>query len=249
VPLPVPSIEYLHVELDSHDVLLAEGLPAESYLDTGNRGTFINGGPVTALHPDFALRIWDRKGCAELVRHGAKLVAARQRLLARAEPLGHVITTDAALAVFADGRQLALQAERGAWRVRLDRPAARVTLCSRAWLPAETDPESFDTRRLGVAVSRLTLDGRRVPLESPLLTAGWHAPEGAWRWTDGVGTIGAAGARELSFTIALSGRYWATSPVNAPARERLQARVGDVVQPRPIPRGGPPARPRSRRDR
>ena len=32
------SVEYFHVELDAHAILLAEGLPAESYLDTtGNR--------------------------------------------------------------------------------------------------------------------------------------------------------------------------------------------------------------------
>jgi hypothetical protein len=30
-------VEYFHVELDRHDVLFVEGLPAESYLDTGNR--------------------------------------------------------------------------------------------------------------------------------------------------------------------------------------------------------------------
>jgi len=34
------TIVYLHVELDTHDVLLAEGLPCESYLDTGNRAAF-----------------------------------------------------------------------------------------------------------------------------------------------------------------------------------------------------------------
>jgi hypothetical protein len=32
------AVTYFHVELDSHDVLLAEGMPAESFLDTGNRG-------------------------------------------------------------------------------------------------------------------------------------------------------------------------------------------------------------------
>jgi collagen type I alpha len=35
--LPVDFVSYYHVELPHHDVLLAEGLPAESYLDTGNR--------------------------------------------------------------------------------------------------------------------------------------------------------------------------------------------------------------------
>lgn len=33
-------VTYLHVELDEHDVLLADGLPCESYLDTGNRHAF-----------------------------------------------------------------------------------------------------------------------------------------------------------------------------------------------------------------
>ena len=37
-------ITYWHLELDRHDVLLAEGLPCESYLDTGNRSAFDRGG-------------------------------------------------------------------------------------------------------------------------------------------------------------------------------------------------------------
>jgi hypothetical protein len=32
------AVDYYHVELDRHAILLAEGLPAESYIDTGNRG-------------------------------------------------------------------------------------------------------------------------------------------------------------------------------------------------------------------
>jgi hypothetical protein len=34
------SVTYWHVELDAHGVLLAEGMPAESYLDTGGRAAF-----------------------------------------------------------------------------------------------------------------------------------------------------------------------------------------------------------------
>ena len=37
---PVGEVTYHHVELERHDVLLAEGLPAESFLDTGNRTAF-----------------------------------------------------------------------------------------------------------------------------------------------------------------------------------------------------------------
>jgi hypothetical protein len=36
----VDSITYWHIELDAHGVLLAEGLPAESYLDCGDRAGF-----------------------------------------------------------------------------------------------------------------------------------------------------------------------------------------------------------------
>jgi len=42
----VSTVVYWHVELDRHDVVLAEGLPAESYLDTGNRSAFANGDAV-----------------------------------------------------------------------------------------------------------------------------------------------------------------------------------------------------------
>ena len=40
----VDEVTYWHVELARHEVILAEGLPCESYLDTGNRGGFVNGG-------------------------------------------------------------------------------------------------------------------------------------------------------------------------------------------------------------
>ena len=46
------AVDYYHVELDQHAILLAEGLPAESYLDTGNSGFFANSGAPLVLHPD-----------------------------------------------------------------------------------------------------------------------------------------------------------------------------------------------------
>jgi hypothetical protein len=76
-------ITYFHVELDSHDVLLAEGLPVESYLETGNRGAFETSNMPIVLHPDFGWRVWEAEGCAPLVVAGPKLAAARQ-IVARA---------------------------------------------------------------------------------------------------------------------------------------------------------------------
>jgi hypothetical protein len=39
----IDEVTYWHVELARHEVLLAEGLACESYLDTGNRGAFEDG--------------------------------------------------------------------------------------------------------------------------------------------------------------------------------------------------------------
>jgi ELWxxDGT repeat protein len=77
-------ITYHHVELDRHAVLLAEGLPAESYLDLGTRGRF-DGEPGTRpLFPDLAAAKWDALACAPLVLAGPRLKAARAHLAARA---------------------------------------------------------------------------------------------------------------------------------------------------------------------
>ena len=75
-------IEYWHVELDEHDILLAEGLPAESYLDTGNRSAFANGGAFIEAHPDFEPK-HRRDACLPLVTQGPEVAKAKARLLAR----------------------------------------------------------------------------------------------------------------------------------------------------------------------
>ena len=76
----VDTVEYFHVELPVHAILLAEGAPAESYLDSGNRHTFSNASLV-ALHPDLSPAVAaDRRGpCAEMVLEGPRLTAIRAR--------------------------------------------------------------------------------------------------------------------------------------------------------------------------
>ena len=41
------TVTYRHLELVRHEVILAEGLPCESYLDTGNRDAFIHAHAIT----------------------------------------------------------------------------------------------------------------------------------------------------------------------------------------------------------
>ena len=61
----VETVTYHHVELFSHDVLLAENLPCETYLDTGNRACFENE-IIISLHPDFAAFRREAAACARL---------------------------------------------------------------------------------------------------------------------------------------------------------------------------------------
>ena len=88
----VETIDYHHIELASHDVVYAEGLEVETYLDTGNRTSFANEGVVVA-HPDFASApdqnyfAWEAAGYARLVLDGPELDAARARLTGRADDL------------------------------------------------------------------------------------------------------------------------------------------------------------------
>ena len=78
--VPVDTITYYHVELPRHEVLLAEGLAAESYLETGGRRMFANGGGPVTLHPDFAARIWEAEACAPLIVIGPELERVRAML-------------------------------------------------------------------------------------------------------------------------------------------------------------------------
>jgi hypothetical protein len=52
VQVRVGVVTYIHVELPAHNVVLAEGLAAESYLDTGNRAAFASGGSLIGARVD-----------------------------------------------------------------------------------------------------------------------------------------------------------------------------------------------------
>ena len=75
--VPMDEVTYYHIELPQHDVVLAEGLAVESYLDTGDRSSYANGGGVVRLFPDFTARAWETAGCAPLVLTGPLLARAR----------------------------------------------------------------------------------------------------------------------------------------------------------------------------
>ncbi|WP_252348398.1 Hint domain-containing protein [Gluconobacter sp. P1D12_c] len=85
------EVSYFHIELDSHDVLLAEGAPSESFIDDGSRGMFHNAAEYQALYPDAAQSL--PQYCAPRLEEGQHLEEIRSRLNAHAG-LGTLPNTD-----------------------------------------------------------------------------------------------------------------------------------------------------------
>ena len=79
----VETVTYWHVELEAHDILFAENLPCESYLDMGSRGFFAESGLVDLVAlPDAAVRT-HADFCRPFHASGAIVDAVRRRLDAR----------------------------------------------------------------------------------------------------------------------------------------------------------------------
>jgi hypothetical protein len=207
-----PRVEYFHVELDAHDILLAEGLPAESYLDCGNRTDFSNGGAFVAAHPDFKPRHWAQT-CLPLVKEGPEVERTKARLLGVLQERGHELTAEADACVIADGARIApvlLSENRLAFF--LPEPLRDIVLNSRAFTPAHVLPASTDDRSLGLCVARVQIDGEDIALDAADLAEGWHDPEGgdgapARRWTNGAARL-RPGARFVIVDLGGSGLYW-----------------------------------------
>ncbi len=202
----VRRVTYHHVELDRHALLLAEGLPAESYLDTGNRAQFAAEAGVRPLFPDLAATGWRADALAPLLTDGAVLAQVRRRLAARARRLGWRWLRGPAPSLRADGRWLEmLRTGRLRWATTVPHGTRTLHLFSRSFVPHDLDPASPDRRSLGLAVHALTLNGRN--LAGP--GAGWHPAEPGWRWTTGCAVLPVAGGGVLDLHCANAAPgYW-----------------------------------------
>ncbi|MEJ0016792.1 MAG: Hint domain-containing protein [Acetobacteraceae bacterium] len=173
-----------HVELETHDVLLADGAPAESYRDDGNRWLFrnINSGWGHLPQPP----------CAPVLTGGPMVDAIWRRLLDRAGPRpGFAQTEDSDLHLLVDGERLdAVSRDGAAFAFRLRARPGDVRIVSRAGAPAELGL-ARDPRVLGVAIRRIALfRGTRLRIvesDDAMLVDGFHGfePDEGLRWTNG----------------------------------------------------------------
>jgi hypothetical protein len=141
------AMTYFHIELDRHDILLAEGLPCESYFDSGNRG---------ALYHEQGRRSPARKPCAPSITKGPRLARLRRRLHQIALDAGFSLTYWPVLRAFGGGADAVARVQKSGnrrlARFAFDQPVRDITLLSATACPADTDPDSEDRRELGICL-------------------------------------------------------------------------------------------------
>jgi hypothetical protein len=206
------EVAIYHVELATHDVLLANGAPAESYRDDGNRWLFRNANSGWNLPPPAP--------CAPVLTGGPIVDALWRRLLDRAGPRPSVpVTDDPDLHLLVDGRRLDVRTRHGdAYVFRLRTVPHEARIISRASAPAELGI-ARDPRVLGIALRRIEAwQGQRPALieaDDGRLKDGFHQYEAeqGLRWTQGDAAIPHAlfasfdGPLELVLRLAGRTRY------------------------------------------
>ena len=188
----VDEVTYWHVELESHDIILAENMPAESYLDMGNRGFFQeadvvdlaaagpDADPAQRTHADF---------CRPFHGGGPLVDVVKVQLQKRAELNGWSLDCKLDLHLVVDGRRLDPVVRDLTARFHVPSDAKDVWLVSPTARPCDT-MASGDHRDLGLYIASLRIDDgfdmRDVAIDDPLLCIGFHEVEdGCRRWTSG----------------------------------------------------------------
>jgi hypothetical protein len=242
------KVRYFHIELDQHSILFSENLPTESYLDTGNRAFFQNGGAVIDLNVGFVGHrpVINRESdcCRPFVYAAGSVMPVWNRLAQRADQLGLAVpqvetTLDPAPRISVAGHEIQpIRTGNDLVTFILPPDATEIRLLSNAARPCDVQPWIEDHRILGVSVSRIrVLDGADIhdlPLDGPALEQGWWAVEHDGmqisRWTNGNALLRLPETHGSSRLLELKIGGDMTYPVlNAPT----PVLPGNVVQVRP----------------
>ncbi len=142
----IERVDYFHIEPESHDVLIAEGAPAENLFDDDSGGLFQNAAEFAMLYPEAA----PQPSCAKRVAGGEALRRVWQRLARRA------------------GVVAALP---GALRGRLDAIGARYV---EGWACDGSEPVWVSVTTDGLPVARGLANRFRPDLAKAGVGRGWH---------------------------------------------------------------------------
>jgi preprotein translocase subunit YajC len=223
------SFEYVHLELDRFDILLAEGVASESYVDTGNRAMFQNA-PVTSLLADFGTPSGrPQLDHIEIVKKGPKLETLRLQLLKRAEKILKVARIkDPDLHLNVNGQKIRpLTPSSHPGRLEFSLPTSAqysdIEIVSRFAVARETTTKATrDLRHLGVCLTAISIreeqNTRYLNLSDEKLK-GLHPLQNQdtpVRWTSGAAIIPAevhhiTGNAILELHIHQTYSYWKES--------------------------------------
>jgi hypothetical protein len=199
-------VAWVRLELERPGLVLAAGLPVAARHDptAGAPANILPPGPAIAA---LRARLARAAAAPEPEPEPAPPPPPEPEPEPEPEPAGFDMSAapDAATILRAVALHRALAAEADSsdtiWHFTLPPGAAEVLLLSPPGVPANTPAAQRATsRRYGVAIRGIMLDGSPVALDGPELAAGFHDPESAgrqtWRWTTGEALLALAPAAE-----------------------------------------------------
>ena len=237
--IEMDEVTYWHVELESgHDILWADGMPAESFLEIGANRALLELASRDTAADDLSAEVLARTHadfCRPFHDAGPIVDIVRAQLASRAERLGWQPSREMALTAISDGTRLATQVVGGEAFVTIPDRTRDLRLRSRTHVPAQFG--EADARRLGLAIYALTLVGaedtvQTLDLDDPVLRDCFHKGERLaskhYRWTKGDLVIpsshlaGVAGPLMLRVSFEPSTvRGW-IEPEHRPQRPKLR---------------------------
>ncbi|WP_267388558.1 Hint domain-containing protein [Sphingomonas sp. GC_Shp_3] len=181
----VAEVNYWHIGLDDHELLVASGLTAESYLDHGESNWSGESGAPSTLTAG--------ERCRPFYEDGPIVVAVRERLADRARSLGWASSADMDMHLTVDGERIDGEVTAGKATFHIKAGAKDVRVVSKTFVPALWGIRG-DERLLGLFIRRFHVADEKhcdhvIDMADPRLTDGFYAPEMQkgvpWRWTNG----------------------------------------------------------------
>ena len=151
----VEKVEYFHIELESHDVIFAEGALSETYIDDDSRFMFHNAQEYRALYPDAVAA--PVQYCAPRQEDGFEVEAARRRTALRAGLVSDA--GDSSIGALRGSVDCAGDRRIAGWAQSVDRPEVPVCL---------------DIYADGRLIGQTLANRYREDLERAGLGSGWH---------------------------------------------------------------------------
>jgi hypothetical protein len=190
---PASPKRFVSLVLETHGVLVAEGMMLESFFD---RDAPKHGRP---------------KPCAPVISEGMVLSTLRARLHARKLMVGYTILLLPDLIFGTGDKVITVTVVDGVATLDIPPGVTEAVLTTSTFIPAETDPASTDTSRRGIGISDILVDERLVAIDTVFARADLYrqGPMDTFTWTRGQSRLRLpAGAKTLTLMVPMVPRIW-----------------------------------------